>query len=89
MATTRVQEVKEKGIPTTRIQEIKEKHVPKYQTSAEEYTQPIRLSVLRSRAYTKVWKETEGEPISVRRAKAFAYYLDNLPIFINPGVLCM
>ncbi|MCL5072693.1 MAG: hypothetical protein M1308_17640, partial [Actinobacteria bacterium] len=34
-----------------------------------------------------MWKETEGEPTSVRRAKALAYYLDTVPIFIRPNHL--
>ena len=36
----------------------------------------------RARAYTQVFKETEGEPASIRRAKAFARTLEILPAII-------
>jgi pyruvate-formate lyase len=48
---------------------------------------PTYLSILRSRCYTEVWKETEGEPISIRRAKAFTKYMDTVPVYIRPGAL--
>jgi benzylsuccinate synthase len=73
-------------MPTARVQRIVDNHVPKY-FSGEGFIKPVRLSILRTRIYTQVWKETEGEPMSIRRAKAFERYLDNLPIFINPDSL--
>ena len=36
---------------------------------------------------TESYKETEGEPIITRRAKAFAHILDNIPITIRPNEL--
>lgn len=33
---------------------------------------------------TESYKETEGQPIVLRRAKAFAHILDGLPITIRP-----
>ncbi|KYH32205.1 pyruvate formate lyase family protein [Neomoorella mulderi] len=69
-----------------RIARYKEEHVPKHFWK-EGYVKPVYLSILRSRAYTKVWKETEGEPTSIRRAKALAEYLDTMPIFIRPHEL--
>lgn len=69
-----------------RIQEIEKLHVPKY-CSGDDFVKPVFLSILRTRAYTEVWKETEGEPISIRRAKAFARYLDTVPIYIGPHTL--
>lgn len=36
---------------------------------------------------TESYKQTEGEPISLRRAKAFAHILENIPITIRPGEL--
>ena len=71
---------------TTRIQEINKAHVPKYYVG-DEFVKPVYLSILRSRYYTESWKETEGQPTSIRRAKAFAHYLDNMPIFIPPHAL--
>jgi pyruvate-formate lyase len=73
-------------MPTARIEKIKEMRVPKF-FSGNEFVKPVYLSILRSRAYTEVWKETEGEPLPIRRAKAFARYLDTVPIFIRPHTL--
>jgi len=73
-------------MPTPRIQEIHDSHVPKY-FSGNEYVKPVYLSILRSRYYTRSWKETEGQPTSIRRAKAFAHYLDNAPIYIGSRAL--
>lgn len=36
---------------------------------------------------TESYKETEGQPIITRRAKAFAHILDNIPIIIREGEL--
>ncbi len=36
---------------------------------------------------TESYKQTEGEPIALRRAKAFAHILENIPITIRPGEL--
>jgi len=71
---------------TTRIKKIDEEHVPKY-CSGDDFVKPVFLSIFRTRAYTEVYKETEGEPLSIRRAKAFARYLETVPIFIKPNVL--
>jgi len=71
---------------TTRIKKIAEEHIPKY-CSGDDFVRPVFLSILRTRAYTEVYKETEGEPLSIRRAKAFARYLETVPIFIKPHSL--
>ena len=71
---------------TARIKEIEEYHVPKY-FSGDRFIKPLYLSILRTRIYTQVWKETEGEPIGIRRAKAFKRYLEQVPIFIRPQSL--
>jgi len=71
---------------TARIKEIEEYHVPKY-FSGDRFIKPLYLSILRTRIYTEVWKETEGEPIGIRRAKAFKRYLEQVPIFIRPHAL--
>ncbi|MBA7502804.1 Benzylsuccinate synthase alpha subunit [subsurface metagenome] len=70
-------------MPTTRIKEIQGYHVPKY-FSGDKFIKPLYLSILRTRIYTQVWKETEGELVGIRRAKAFARYLEAMPIFIRP-----
>jgi len=43
----------------------------------------IKLDPERARLVTQAYKATEGEPISLRRAKAMAHYLDNMTIYIN------
>jgi formate C-acetyltransferase len=45
--------------------------------------QSIKLDPERARLVTQAYKATEGEPISLRRAKAMAHYLDNMTIYIN------
>lgn len=71
---------------TARVAELEKNHVPKY-FSGDRFVKPVYLSILRTRIYTQVWKETEGEPAGIRRAKAFSRYLDNVPIFIEPNSL--
>ena len=70
-------------MPSLRIKEMEKEHVPKY-FAGDEYVKPIYLSIVRSRLYTQSWKKTEGQPTSIRRAKAFANYLDNMPLSIRP-----
>ena len=41
----------------------------------------------RARWFTKSWKETEGQPIPIRRALAFKEVLENQTVFITPGEL--
>ena len=45
------------------------------------------ISCLRAKIWTKSHKETEGEPICIRRAKAFAEACDQLPALIFPDEL--
>ncbi len=70
-------------MPTPRIAEIDRTHTPKH-FSGDGFVKPVRLDILRSRIYTQVWKETEGEPTAIRKAKAFARYLDEVPVYIGP-----
>ncbi|MFC2065849.1 pyruvate formate lyase family protein [Chloroflexota bacterium] len=70
-------------MPSPRIKQFEEEHVAKY-FAGDKFIKPVYLSVLRSRYYTESWKETEGQPISIRRAKAIANALDNIPAFIRP-----
>jgi formate C-acetyltransferase len=48
------------------------------------YRTSIRLNVVRNRLFTESYKETEGQPVVLRRAKALAHILGNLPVFVTP-----
>jgi len=75
-------------MPTERIKEIGRTRFPKYYVGDDAFVnQEITFSVFRPRIYTKVWKETEGEAISIRRAKALKEYLHSVPLFIRPHEL--
>jgi benzylsuccinate synthase len=65
------------------VKEIMDYHVPKY-FSGDKFIKPVYLSILRTRIYTQVWMETEGDPPGIRRAKAFARFLKEVPIYIRP-----
>lgn len=43
----------------------------------------IRLDLQRSRLMTESFKETDGQPMVIRRAKALAHVLDHMDIFIQ------
>ncbi|MEE8469969.1 MAG: pyruvate formate lyase family protein, partial [Dehalococcoidia bacterium] len=43
----------------------------------------LKLDVERARYVTQAYKETEGDPIAIRRARAMANHLDNMSIFIS------
>ena len=47
------------------------------------YRPGVRLCIERARLITQSYKETEGEPMVLRRAKALAYILDNMTIWIG------
>lgn len=70
-------------MPSARIKKFMEIHVPKYFTK-DSYVTPVYLSVLRSKVMTEVFKETEGEPATIRKAMAISRYLDTMPLFIRP-----
>ncbi|WP_394405756.1 formate C-acetyltransferase [Streptococcus sp. 20-1249] len=46
-----------------------------------------QISLERALLYTESYKETEGEPVIIRRAKATAHILDNVNISIREGEL--
>jgi pyruvate formate-lyase/glycerol dehydratase family glycyl radical enzyme len=48
------------------------------------YRTSIRLNIVRNRLLTESYKATEGEPEVLRRAKALAHILRNLPVYIMP-----
>jgi len=72
---------------TARIEELEREHIPKHFSGDQGYARPVCLSIERTRHYTESWKETEGEPMSIRRAKALAHHLDNMGISIRPNEL--
>ena len=48
---------------------------------------PPQIEADRAVYLTESYKATEGEPITTRRAKAFAHILDNIPIIIRDDEL--
>lgn len=46
-----------------------------------------QISLERAKLYTESWRETEGQPIIIRRAKALANILDKVEIDIKSGEL--
>jgi len=48
------------------------------------YRTSTRLNIVRNRLLTESYKATEGEPMVLRRAKALAHILRNLPAYIMP-----
>ncbi|MDY6934630.1 MAG: hypothetical protein SVZ03_10475 [Spirochaetota bacterium] len=56
------------------------------------YSPGVKIDLERAGLFTKSWKETEDEPIMMRRAKAVANVLDNIIIFYyrscSVGRLC-
>ena len=51
------------------------------------YAKLPEIESARAILLTESYKATEGEPIMMRRAKAFAHILDNIPIIIRDGEL--
>lgn len=47
------------------------------------YRPGVKLCIERARLVTQSYKETEGEPMVLRRAKALAHVLDNMTIWIG------
>jgi len=45
------------------------------------------LDIERARLLTESYRQTEGEPMALRRAKALAHILANMTIYIRPGEL--
>ena len=48
------------------------------------YREGVKLCLERSRLVTASYRETEGEPMVLRRAKALANVLDKMTVYINP-----
>ena len=54
---------------------------------ADLFKEPTQIESDRAVLITKSYMDTEGEAITIRRAKAFAYILDNIPITIRDNEL--
>ena len=63
----------------------KSERIPKL--VAHLYEKMPEIESARARLLTESYKETEGEPTVMRRAKAFAHILDNIPIIIRENEL--
>lgn len=48
------------------------------------YRPGVKLCIERARLITESYKETEGEPMVLRRAKALAYLFENMTLYILP-----
>lgn len=51
------------------------------------YAKMPQIESARAVLLTQSYQETEGQPMIIRRAKAFAHILDNIPIIIREGEL--
>ncbi|MDY6833822.1 MAG: pyruvate formate lyase family protein [Chloroflexota bacterium] len=49
------------------------------------YRPGVKLCLERARLYTESYRQTEGEPLVIRRAKALAHVLRNMTIYIGDG----
>jgi len=63
--------------PTPRVERLKETFLR---------TEPV-IEIDRDRVYTRVMKETDGEPMVIRRAKGFSAVVREMPISIAPDEL--
>ena len=69
-----------------RIKSFQKNHIVKHFKS-QGYVKGVYLSIERSRYFTESWKTTEGEPLSLRKAKSIANYFKKSTIFIRPEEL--
>ncbi len=51
------------------------------------FRKDVKLDVDRARIVTQAFKDTEGQPIVLRKAEAVARLCEEMPIFIKPGEL--
>ena len=71
---------------TARAQNLKERCISKSPISGE-YGPGVGGCMERARYWTQAYRETEGEPEIIRRARALERVLDNMTIFIKDGEL--
>ncbi|MDY6880945.1 MAG: pyruvate formate lyase family protein [Thermodesulfobacteriota bacterium] len=83
------------GFATQRTEELKNDIIPKGHVvkkiegrpAQHTYRPGVRLCVERARFLTESYKQTEGEPEVLRRAKALAHILENMTICIRDNEL--
>ena len=46
---------------------------------------PVGVALHRAKVYTQVFRQTEGQPWVVRKAKALREYLETVPIYLRPN----
>lgn len=51
------------------------------------FSEKRQISLERAKLYTESWKQTQGEPVIIRRAKALSNILNKVEIQIKPGEL--
>lgn len=51
------------------------------------FAEKRKISLERAKLYTQSWKETQGEPVIIKRGKALVNILNKVKIVINPGEL--
>lgn len=49
------------------------------------YRPGVKLDMVRGRLYTESFKNSEGQPWVIRRARALAHYLENCPLYLPSG----
>jgi len=49
------------------------------------FRRDVKIDLDRARIVTKAFKETEGQPVVLRKAEAISRLCDEMPIFIKPG----
>ncbi|MBN1801974.1 MAG: hypothetical protein JW891_10735 [Candidatus Lokiarchaeota archaeon] len=65
------------GIPSERVRKIRDKML----------SSPFEYDIERARCYTRIWKQMEGSPPCLRKAKALEEFLRCLPIRIDDNEL--
>src|SRR4030042_4570744 len=69
-----------------RVEDLRKRLISKGFTGGE-YAPKVRLCLERARFFTESYRSTEGEPPSIRRAKALEHTLANMTIFIKDSEL--
>lgn len=70
-----------------RVQELKKAIIYKTYTSEGKFRGDVKVCLERARLMTQSFKETDGEVMVIRRAKALAKVLENMTIYIKDGEL--
>ena len=72
---------------TDRVRKVKKNVIYKTYAEGEKTKQPVAVCLERARLVTDSFKNTEGEPMVLRRAKALSNILENMTLYIEPGQL--